>query len=1376
MRQFRDEHARVAAEAENANRLLQRLGKAKQHLEPREQEDAAKQQAATQAAASLSEFHQPLGKAAFEAWLGSAIAEHPAFAERRAVYQKIAECRQQCEQLTPADDAKTLDKAKAKTKQLAIAGKIKLEEAKVRKLERQIGQQLIDGGQEGAARCEATAKILEQIAGRRTEVADKQQQAEQAAAALASTKQKLAEKLTLPPIENTASLNAQITQCNKQIAQSQKQRATLERGLPDQLTADASLAADTPFGAQVQMLRELQSQLQATRPSPAALISRAKSLSTPMKLAIGVLLLVCGGLAMFGGGNGGTGGGEDVTDNNGGPTGRRAGPGPELSADSRSAQNVKAVFAGLEKMQQEFNKLGAKNPRVRIIGEIRDRAGPVLNIWGRAIPTNGDFSSEGALLEEANITVLDANTSVIRANYYAGGYHYFVSRGSGKNAFGAQVPVYNYGGPPPELKATADELEALEKEYHVARRNAVADALQKSAKPEGRQSDTLARLKKTIGGLSGLNSYRGIQVGDSRDVVDALAQKRVIASIGGRSGAYVHVFPDDGVVINTSANEVQAITYALQASTLAEYFSFTQEFELTQSAQSNLVLDAPLLSEHFQELGWRGVGPIWNSRTAELVEVNVQAADGSGEKNQYRFVCLSADQRLYALAVTVHNNAVVQFGTSAMPFDTSNTDHDPLLDRRFQRSARLAQATDPLPAVDYRQLRREWKRHDKAVLDIALSPSGRRAVSGGEDGKVVLWHTGGGTALHAFEGHRGAVTAVAYAKGDRVLSGGADGQLRIWNAATKQSLHELPAHESGVLDVAVSADGRRAITGGKDRKIHVWDLEAGKKLKSLPGQSDWVAAVAFSPDGKSALSGCRDGVVTVWDVDAGTASYKFEEHKAGVRHVAFTADGKQALSGGDDHVMYLWDSDSGKIVRRFIGSHDVSRGRPRPDETNLTALSVSGGLRAVTGHQSGVVFSWNLDYPRQEQFASFGSHDYENRRGITSVACSPDGRRMLVAYGDAEIVSQILPPPTAAGETPVGLLATFGDGQQEGIQEFALSSDNQRLAIHQTNNSDREDELLLYQVDSGEELVRANLGKDVHRVVFSPDLRWAAVTFTSLSRKHHGEIWDVAAGKVHRRQLSTGVNQGYTKVSSFAFSPDGQNVTYLDVDRRDGLTREYAVVTSETESGKELRRIDLNQPGDLKQSFRSVDYSPDLKWLVLNIHDKSHLVDAESNVMVASSSRPGMFSPDSRRYLYPDKERQLKIVDLTTRKSSVFEGLPVGMLEAVRLEFGRDGSRLAAGGSENQIDVYDLTTGRKTRSVPGAGYGIYRFLPGGKRIISGSSSGQIVIADIDSEQAIHKFEGPPTRDAIERLSVSTDGRLAVTGDNTGEVNVWGLPK
>ena len=52
VRQFRDEHARVAAEAENANRLLQRLGKAKQHLEPREQEDAAKQQDATQAAAS----------------------------------------------------------------------------------------------------------------------------------------------------------------------------------------------------------------------------------------------------------------------------------------------------------------------------------------------------------------------------------------------------------------------------------------------------------------------------------------------------------------------------------------------------------------------------------------------------------------------------------------------------------------------------------------------------------------------------------------------------------------------------------------------------------------------------------------------------------------------------------------------------------------------------------------------------------------------------------------------------------------------------------------------------------------------------------------------------------------------------------------------------------------------------------------------------------------------------------------------------------------------------------------------------------------------------------------------------------------------------
>ena len=47
------------------------------------------------------------------------------------------------------------------------------------------------------------------------------------------------------------------------------------------------------------------------------------------------------------------------------------------------------------------------------------------------------------------------------------------------------------------------------------------------------------------------------------------------------------------------------------------------------------------------------------------------------------------------------------------------------------------------------------------VNDIALSPSGQMAISGGDDGIVILWDIGTGEEIRRFEGHSGAVRAVA---------------------------------------------------------------------------------------------------------------------------------------------------------------------------------------------------------------------------------------------------------------------------------------------------------------------------------------------------------------------------------------------------------------------------------------------------------------------------------------------------------------------------------------------------------------------------------------------------------------------------------------
>jgi hypothetical protein len=67
------------------------------------------------------------------------------------------------------------------------------------------------------------------------------------------------------------------------------------------------------------------------------------------------------------------------------------------------------------------------------------------------------------------------------------------------------------------------------------------------------------------------------------------------------------------------------------------------------------------------------------------------------------------------------------------------------------------------------------------VLGMALSPDGRRLLTGHEDKTVRLWDVTTGKELQRFEGHTDRVICVAFSQdGVRGLSGSADGTVRLW--------------------------------------------------------------------------------------------------------------------------------------------------------------------------------------------------------------------------------------------------------------------------------------------------------------------------------------------------------------------------------------------------------------------------------------------------------------------------------------------------------------------------------------------------------------------------------------------------------------------
>jgi len=419
------------------------------------------------------------------------------------------------------------------------------------------------------------------------------------------------------------------------------------------------------------------------------------------------------------------------------------------------------------------------------------------------------------------------------------------------------------------------------------------------------------------------------------------------------------------------------------------------------------------------------------------------------------------------------------------------------------------------------------------LLSATFSPDGRYILSnnGGmplsnpdEEANLILWDVATGEPARTFRGHTGGVGGLAISPdGRRVLSGAFMGEMILWDMETATVIERFGENSDDwrklPSDIAFAPDGHTAYTKGMDGVLVVWDLDTFTvryRLGSAYENENWAwTQLALSPNGRwlgTEIAGADE--LGVWDAQSGAEITRLPASGAAI---AFSPDSRYVVSGGPSP-MRLWDLTNGAEMRRFETALPVFGIAISPDGTHLLAATA-----ALMSPNPQPCDFFVFDVPTGQTIHSFGIAADETDEFGCVIWASPlfsrDGRAVLTGVDERVIIWDI-----ATGTR----LRTFG-GHSASVSSIAISPDG-----HSVLSGDINGQVILWDMDSAQETRRMG-GHDaiVSDVVFSPD------GHSALTSSEDGSciLWDLATGEARRSYASTD-----SIVESVDISSDGHMV------------------------------------------------------------------------------------------------------------------------------------------------------------------------------------------------------------------------------------------
>jgi WD40 repeat protein len=648
-------------------------------------------------------------------------------------------------------------------------------------------------------------------------------------------------------------------------------------------------------------------------------------------------------------------------------------------------------------------------------------------------------------------------------------------------------------------------------------------------------------------------------------------------------------------------------------------------------------------------------------------------------------------------------------------------------------------------------------------------------------GTVRFRHEGSGLAGLAFLPDGKTLVSAAESHGQSDL-------IRFWDAATGRPLRDFHTHPLSIRAFALSPDGKRFAVGGflpnegarpTAGAVRVYDTATGKEVRTFARGGDDTdhCNLAFTPDGKLLVSlGARSGILRVEEIASGAELLRHSFPGDGINHLALSPDGETlaVISGPNTRKLFVWRWTAGEEPRQLPVVERVGRDLCfSPDGKRLAECSDDDSTIRLWDVAAGKIL-YKLDPPRDDSYW----HWY--------MAFAPDGKAMLATgyHGAWEGVIHLWDPAN-------GRFLRRIDASGGSTGRLAVSADGRRLAAGGDHT------IRVWDLASGKELAGDD---EAHRGHVSRILAAGGVAATA-SDDHTVRVWDLATG---RQRLRLHHDKW---VRAVALSPDGKHLVSSSLD---DTVRLWDLAT-----GREIYRL----PGHGEHGGRrAVSFNADgrrfLSWgddFYLRVWDAKtgkalheHRIrptgikvpddddgDAEREMRFLSSGE-GAFSADGKAFVLGigarafvfdvDTGKEVRVLDTGQRSPDAIALSPDGKLlllgswgKAIETRL-TDGRRRLSAAEVHPLDLWDLTTGKRLRSIdlPGTTSGPVAFSADGQTMATtvDRPSGRIRMWDVTSGEERPAIDGLPGRATA--LAFTPDSRHLLSAMSDTSALVWKL--